>query len=325
MYLTECIEELKMNNNVDNKIGELRTLGNTGIKVTPLCYGCASAYARDLISDDTAVELFKKAYDLGVRFFDTAINYGKAEDRIGLSLKKNNIDRNEIVISTKGGKKFVDGKWCQDINSKSIKENVETSLKRMGIDYIDVLYLHGPALEDLNDDVLNCFEELKKEGKIRACGANTFSSTVIDHIIRTKCLDVVMLDYNIVRQNREPQIKSLYENGIGVVAGQALAESLFLSDLYKIRGKKDIWYLARSFGRKPSRQLYFEARRFSFMNKLKGYDGSQVALKYVLDNPYITSASVGTCSFDHLQKNVDALDVDIPDEIRDRIKKAAAM
>ena len=75
----------EMNNNGSR---ELRPLGNTGIQVTPLCYGCAAAFARDLISDDTAAELFKTAYDLGIRFFDTAISYGKAEDRIGLSLKK---------------------------------------------------------------------------------------------------------------------------------------------------------------------------------------------------------------------------------------------
>ncbi|MBR4634834.1 MAG: aldo/keto reductase [Clostridia bacterium] len=314
-----------MNNEVNNNGSwELRPLGNTGIQVTPLCYGCASAYARDLISDDTAVELFKKAYDLGIRFFDTAINYGKAEDRIGLSLKKHNIDRDEIVISTKGGKKFVDGKWMQDINPKSIKENVDTSLKRMGIDYIDVLYLHGSGIQDLTDDVLECFAELKQAGKIRACGANTFDDDVINYIIKTKCLDVVMLDYNVVKQNREPQIKALYDNGIGVVAGQALAEGLFLSDLFKIRGKKDLWYLARTLGRKASRELFFEARKLSFMNRLKGYDGSQVALKYVIDNPYVASAAVGTCSFDHLQKNVDALAVDIPEDIKERIRKAAA-
>lgn len=314
-----------MNNEVKN-VGspELRPLGNTGIQVTPLCYGCASAYARDLISDDTAAELFKKAYDLGIRFFDTAINYWKAEDRIGLALNKFNIDRSEIVISTKGGKKFVDGKWMQDINPKSIKENVDTSLKRMGIDYIDVLYLHGSGIQDLTDDVLECFAELKQAGKIRASGANTFDDDVINYINETKCLDVVMLDYNVVKQNREPQIKALYDNGIGVVAGQALAEGLFLSDLFKIRGKKDLWYLARTLGRKASRQLFFESRKLSFMNRLKGYDGSQVALKYVIDNPYVASAAVGTCSFEHLQKNADALNIDIPEEIKERIQKAAA-
>ncbi len=300
--------------------GKYRALGNTGIDVTPLCYGCAAAYARNLISDDMAVELFKAAYDYGIRFFDTAINYGKAEDRIGMALKKYNIDRTEIVISTKGGKKLVNGKWTQDINPKSIMENVETSLKRMGIDYIDILYLHGPSVKDLREEVLDCFEKLKKSGKIRAYGANTFDTDVIDYIIQTKCLDVVMLDYNIVKQNREPQIKALYENGIGVVAGQAMAESLFLTDLYKVHGKKDLWYLARTMGRKASRELYFQARKFRFMNKLGDYDGSQVALKYVLDNMYVSAAAFGTCSFEHLKKNVDSLNIDIPEIVKSRIK-----
>lgn len=301
---------------------ERRPLGSTGILVTPLCYGCASAFARDLISDDKAYALFKAAYDLGIRFFDTSVHYGKAEDRIGAALKEFNIDRNEIVISTKAGKKLINGKWVQDINPARIKENVDMSLKRMNIEYIDVLYLHEPTVKDLTEDVFLCFDELKKAGKIRACGANTFSDDVIDHIIQTKCLDVVMLDYNIVKQNREPQIKALYEKGIGVVAGQALAESCFLWDLYQIHGKKDLWYLARTFGRKASRELYFRSRKFRFMNRLENLDGSQAALKYVLDNPYVAGASVGTVSFEHLQKNVDALNIRIPDDVRDRIKKA---
>jgi aryl-alcohol dehydrogenase-like predicted oxidoreductase len=161
-------------------------------------------------------------------------------------------------------------------------------------------------------------------GKIRSCGASTFDDDVINHIIKTKCLDVVMLDYNIVKLNREPQINALYQNGIGVVAGQAMAESLFLSELFKVHNKKDLWYLARTFGRKSSRELFFRARKFGFMNKLDGYDGSQVALKYVLDNPYVSAASVGTCSFEHLKKNVDSLYLDIPEEIKLRIKRASA-
>lgn len=313
---------MKTDTNHIKPIQESRTLGKTGIQVTPLCFGCASAFARDLISDDTAVALFQTAYDYGIRFFDTGISYGKAEDRIGLALKKQNIDRSSIVISTKGGKQLVKGEWEQAITPKNIRENVEISLKRMGIDYIDILYLHGPEIKDLSEEVLDCFQELKQTGKIRACGANTFDDAVIDHIIQTKCLDVVMLDYNIVKQNREAQIKALYDSGIGVVAGQALAESLFLSDLYRVRGRKDLWYLARTFGRKSSRELYFQARSFRFMNKLPGIDGSQAALKYVLDNPYVASASVGTCSFEHLKKNVQALSMEIPEEIRRKIKQA---
>lgn len=86
-----------------------RKLGSTGIMVTPLCYGCAAAYARDLISDAQAVMLFNSAYEQGIRFFDTGHSYGKAEARIGLALKQCSINRSEIVISTKCGTRMNGG------------------------------------------------------------------------------------------------------------------------------------------------------------------------------------------------------------------------
>lgn len=308
-----------------NNIKEKRVLGNTNIEVSPLCFGCASAYARDLISDDKAVELFKTAYDLGINFFDTGHSYGRAEERIGLSLKQiPYIKREDVIISTKFGTR-VGGEngHFHDVSTDWIKKSVELSLNRMGIDYIDVLYLHNTQDEDLhNEEMFNCLDDLKRQGIIRATGSNTFHSNQIQEISDNRLFDVVMLDYNIVKKDREPLIESLYNNGIGVVAGQALAEGVFLNEIYKVREIKDLWYLARTFGRKSSRKLFFDSRRYKFLNKLKdNLDGSQVALKYVVDNKYVASASFGTCSFDHLKKNVEALDLDVPKDIYDKIKK----
>lgn len=301
-----------------------RHLGKTGMDVTSLCYGCAAAFARPLITDTQAVDLFRRAYDLGIRFFDTGHNYGRAEERIGMALRQNSdIDRKNIIISTKCGSRIVNDKKVHDVSVDWIKESVETSLKRMGISYIDILYLHGPSYADIhNDGLLHLLQDMKSSGLIRATGANTFNSKVIASIAREKQFDVVMLDYNIIKQRREAEIKALYDSGIGVVAGQALAESVFSNSLYKIRSKKDIWYLARTIGRKASRKMFLEGRKFRFLNHLKELDGAQVALKYVLDNPCISAASFGTCSFDHLSKNVSSLDVTIPDDVLQKIRSA---
>lgn len=308
-----------------NNLMQRRILGNTGIEVSPLCYGCAAAYARDLISDEFSIELFKNAFDLGITFFDTGHSYGKAEERIGLSLEANpQIKRDDVVISTKfGTRRTENGKYFHDVSVDWAKESVELSLNRMKTDYIDVLYIHAPREEDLYDEKLLSFlDDLKSQGIIRATGANTFDTDVIDKISDDHIFDVIQLDFNVARQERIPQILKLYENGIGVCAGQALAESVFLNDLFKIRHKKDLWYLARTMGRRASRELYFEARKYRFLNKLDGLDGSQVALKYVLDTPGVASAAFGTCNLDHLKKNVAALDLEIPQNIIQRINNA---
>ena len=99
---------------------ETRILGNTGIMVTPLCYGCAAAFARDLISDAKAIQLFNTAYNLGIRFFDTGHSYGKAEQRIGIALGANQIKREDIVISTKCGSRIVRGRLSENLDRSQL-------------------------------------------------------------------------------------------------------------------------------------------------------------------------------------------------------------
>lgn len=303
-----------------------RTLGDTGIEVSPLCYGCAAAYARDLITDENAIELFTMAYKNGITFFDTGHSYGCAEERIGKALAANPmINRKDIVISTKCGSKISElGGVIHCVSVDWLKKSVDLSLKRMGLDYIDILYIHGPHTEDLYDEQLLYFlSDLKSQHIIRATGANTFSLEKMDIIAQNKLFDVVMLDYNIIRQDREPVIEKLHKQGIGVVAGQAMAEGVFLNDLYKIRSKKDLWYIARTIGRKVSRELFFEGYKYRFINRLKDFDGSQVALKYVIDNPLVSSATFGTVSKDHLIKNIRAQNITIPEDVLFEIRKRA--
>ena len=302
---------------------EKRIIGNTGLETTVLCYGCAAAYARELITDQKAIELFTKAYNNGISFFDTGHSYGKAEERIGKALRYNSsIKRDNIVISTKCGSRISEkGRIYHCVSVDWLKESVELSLKRMNLDYIDILYIHGPHTKDLYDDkMLSFLSDLKSQHVIRATGANTFQLDNMKIIARDHTFDVVMLDYNIIRQDREPIIKDLYDKGIGVIAGQAMGEGVFLNDLYKVRSKKDLWYIARTLGRKASRDLFFEGFKYRFVNHLDNLDGAQVALKYVLDNKYVSSATFGTVSIEHLEKNIDALNVNIPDEIISRIK-----
>lgn len=302
---------------------ERRILGSTGIEVSSICYGCAGAWGRELISDEKATELFRAALSLGINFFDTGHSYNKSEERIGKALSSlSTSEKKNIVISTKFGTRIKDGKRVHDTSRDWVLKSVETSLERMKIDRIDLLYVHGPQIYDFNDSFFRTLEELKSQGIVKAVGANTFDTGVLEYIAKEKCLDVVMLDYNIVRQDREPIIKKFYDEGIGVVAGQALAEGLFSKELFRIRGLKDLWYIARTFGRKPSRELWQKSKNYRFLNNVCNIKGSELALKYVLDNPYVASASVGTCSPEHLRSNINAASVSIPPEIYDKIKKA---
>ena len=298
---------------------EKRLLGKTGIEMTCMGFGCASVWGKNLISDEQAQAIFEQAYELGIRYFDTGYSYGCAEDRIGKILKTSKIvKREDIVISTKFGTKKVNGKYVHDFTPKWMNHSVKTSLKRMGIDYVDLLLVHGPQVKDLTDEYLSAMRKLKEKGLVKAIGINTFDTDVIDYVCETKCFDFVMLDYNILKQEREPVIDQLYQNGMGVIAGAPLAESLYSNRIFKIRKLKDIWYLARAFVNFKGQLI--KGRRFTFVNKVPGMSGSQVALNYVINNPHVTTAVFGTTTPSHLADNVKAKDVVIPKEILKRIK-----
>lgn len=298
---------------------EKRPLGNTGIEMTCLGFGCASVWGKNLITDEQAKEIFEQAYSLGIRYFDTGYSYGCAEERIGNILKTSKIvKREDIVISTKFGTKNVNGKYIHDFTPDWMNHSVKTSLERMGIDYVDLLLVHGPQVADLSDEYLDAMKILKEKGIVKAIGINTFDADVIEFVCKTKCFDFVMLDYNILKQEREPIIDQLYESGIGVIAGAPLAESLFSNRIFKIRKIKDLWYLARAIVK--FREQLIKGRRFTFVNKVQGMTGTQVALNYVISNPHVTTAVFGTTTPSHLSDNVKAKDVVIPKDVLERIK-----
>ncbi|MBP3470000.1 MAG: aldo/keto reductase [Lachnospiraceae bacterium] len=297
-----------------------RPLGNSGIEITELGFGCASVWGKKFITDEEAIGLFEKAYELGIRYFDTGYSYGIAEERIGKILRESQIvDRNEIVISSKFGTKLVDGKYIHDWSPEWMRQSVETSLNRMGIAYLDLLMCHGPQVADMTEEFLSAMRKLKEDGLAKAIGINTFDTDVIEYVRDTKCFDFVMLDYNIMRQDREQLIEELNEAGIGVIAGAPLAESLYSNRVFKIRKLKDIWYLARALVN--HRDKLAQKNNFKFLNQVQGATSTQLALKYVLDNKGVSTAVFGTTTMSHLVENVDAVNVTIPDEIKEKIKR----
>lgn len=233
-----------------------RVLGKTGIEISELGYGCAALFGKNIIgkqglSEEDSLKIIRIALEQGVNFFDTGFNYGYAEERLGRclsSLFKNNItNRENIIIETKFGETLnSDGSYGPyDWSSDWMKKSVEISLKRMNVDYIDLLAMHGGNSQNCSDELLKTFEDLKTQGIIRAYGVNSFDDEFLNWICKNQCFDYVMLDYNILKQEREDIIQKLDEAGIGVLAGMALGQSLFSKK--KIKNRNDLWYFLRAF------------------------------------------------------------------------------
>jgi len=238
-----------------------RTLGKTGLKVTAMGFGCM------ITSDQSVVE---KAADIGITYFDTARGYqgGNNERMVGAALKSR---RKNLVLSTKNNQGTKDG----------ATKNLETSLKELGTDYIDVWYLHGAGSpEAITDEWLEVATQAKKDGKIRFFGLSCHGGhdKVIPAAIAKK-LDVVLSSYNFTMSPPiDPFLEQASKAGLGVVAMKVMAGGL--------------------------RRLKPGVKGYEALNSGKGY---VPALKWVLRNQNINTTVPSITDMDQLDANLAAM------------------
>lgn len=295
-----------------------RPLGRTGFSVSEIGFGAASWWGKAQFSEDAAVRLVHAAIDGGVTFFDTGASYsaGHAEPRLGRALKGR--DPSGLVVATKAGTFAADGHIGRDFSPAAVVASAEHSLRNLGLDALPLLQLHGPAASDLTDELRGALADLKARGLVRALGVNSFDPAVIDHVVGLPDFDVVMVDYNVLRPEREPLIARASATGKGVLAGMALAMGHTGWQVAKLRAPRDLWYAARGLLR--HRREVEEGARFGFLNRLPGMSGPQAALAYVLANPGVACAVIGTTRIAHLVENLAASGMAMPAETMSAIR-----
>ncbi|MFZ2848497.1 MAG: aldo/keto reductase, partial [Trichococcus flocculiformis] len=201
-----------------------RVLGQ-GLEVSAIGLGCMGmdhAYGAPADREEM-IKLIRRAVELGCNFFDTAVVYGEANEvLLGKALEIYN--REDVIIATKFGiygQKMVDGKPENDLNSKpdSIREQLEGSLERLGVDYIDLYYQHRVDPEVEPEVVAGVMKELLAEGKIKHWG---LSNAPLDYLSRAHAVCPVTSienQYSMVFREPEKEIFQVCEElGIGFVA-----------------------------------------------------------------------------------------------------------
>ncbi|RAK61067.1 aldo/keto reductase [Phenylobacterium hankyongense] len=300
-----------------------RPLGRTGLTVSEIGLGCASWWGKPAFPEAQAVGLVHAALDLGVTLFDTGASYsaGEAEPRLGRALKGRDVS--QLVVATKAGSFHAGGgRIGRDFSPAAIVASAERSLRNLGLEALPLLQLHGPAIEELDDELLAALGDLKARGLVRALGVNSFDPAVIEHVIGLPGFDAVMVDYNVLRPEREPLIARAAGAGKGVLAGMALAMGHTGLQVARLKGPQDLWYAARGLMR--HRQEVVRGARFSFLHRQPEITGSQAALAYVLANRDVSAAVIGTTRLGHLRENLAASDRALPDLLMERIKAAQA-
>jgi len=254
------------------------TLKRAGLTISEVSFGCMSLKAETKDND----AIISKAINDGVNLFDTADLYDKGgnEKLLGNALKGK---RNDVLISTKVGNRWKDdgSGWDWTPRKSYILQAIDESLKRLQTDHIDLYLLHGGTLEDPIDEVVEAFEQLTDLGKIRAYGISSIRPSVIREYITHANTAAVMTQYSILdRRPEEETLNLLYENEIGILARGTVASGLLID--------------------KPAKE-YLDFTREQVAAVLKDF-GAHAAvgisapvspMRYVIDNPAITTAVVG--------------------------------
>jgi len=299
---------------------EKRQLGKTDLQITPVGLGVGGILGLKMFSEPKSLNIIQKSIDKGINFFDTGSSYssGNAEIRLGKVLSKNQLDN--LVIATKGGTVITkNNKLVKDYSRASLTRNLDISLKKLCVDKIDLFQLHSPSISHLTDDVYETLEQFRDSGKIRYFGISCDGLT-LNHVIDVGFFDTVMCTYNILNQKPLSQIKLANKKNIGVLVKSAMAHSLYSNNIFKIKTLADLWYFLRVV--KNYRPELIKGFKYRFINNIQGWSGSEIALKFVLENQYVDCAMIGTTKIEHLESNIAVLDKKLPNSIIQKIIEA---
>ena len=294
---------------------EKRTLGKTNLQVTVLGHGAMEIRGPRIwggrpVTDDEAQRILNAVLDGGINFIDTAWDYGLSEEYIGKYIAHR---RSEYVLATKCGCTWLDKGdhdetphvWTRD----NLRTNIESSLKRMKTDYIDIWQLHNPTPEQVEpEDLVAFMEQVKKEGKVR----HVAISSTLPHLpvyLKWGVFETFQIPYSALERTHELVIGKVAEAGCGVIVRGGVARGEPGEGL----GGKDRW-------------TKFEQATLDEL-RAPGESRTTFLMRYTISHPGMHTNIVGTKNPVHLAENIAAaqagpLSAEVYEEAKRRLSAA---
>jgi len=305
-----------------------RTLGRTGIQVSPYCLGTMMFGAIGNPDHDDSIRIIHKALDAGINFVDTADMYshGESEEIVGKALKGR---RDDVVLATK-----VWGPMGNDPNQRGnsrrwIITEVENSLRRLQTDHIDLYQVHRPDPTVDVEETLSALTDLVRSGKVRTIGSSSFPASDIveaQWAAERRGLERFRTEqptYSILNRSIEREILPVTERyGMGTLVWSPLAQGMLTGRFRK--GQQTDTHRAQ-YGFKH----YSDERRLDVVEQLiplaeqAGMKLTHLAMAFAIAHPGVTSAIIGPRTMEQLDDLLAGADVTLDDEVLDRIDEIA--
>jgi aryl-alcohol dehydrogenase-like predicted oxidoreductase len=307
-----------------------RTLGNTGLNVSPLCLGAMMFGAWGNTDHDDSISIIHAALDAGVNFIDTADVYsaGESEQIVGKALAGR---RDNVVLATK-----VHGAMGSDPNMQGnsrrwIIRSCEDSLRRLDTDYIDLYQIHRPELSTDIDETLGALSDLVHQGKVRYLGSSTFPGAQIVEAQwsaqrrNSERFVCEQPPYSLLVRGIEAEVLPTCQTyGMGVIPWSPLAGG-WLSGKWRLGveglGSRRAALLPDRYDlSEPSNQRKLEAAdALAKLAEEAGISLIHLALAFVINHPAVTAAIIGPRKREHLDSQLGAADVVLAADVLDRI------
>jgi len=306
-------------------------LGSTGLKVSRLCLGMmtyGSKKWRDWVFDyDESLAFVKQALDGGINFFDTADIYsqGASEEVTGRALRELGIARHNVVVATKVHGAMGDGPNERGQSRKHIMHAIDDSLRRLGMDYVDLYQIHRFDPTTPIEETLQALTDVVKAGKALYVGASSMFAWQFAKMLNTSdrlglARFVTMQNhYNLIyREEEREMIPLCRDQGIGLIPWSPLARGFLAGN----RRRQDKGETTRARSDAFAHQLYYADDDFAVVDRVteialkRGVPNAQVALAWLLGQPGVTAPIVGATKPNHLADALAALELKLDaDEI----------
>ncbi|QDU29021.1 General stress protein 69 [Anatilimnocola aggregata] len=294
-----------------------KTLGRTGLQVTQLGYGSMGlrgprTWGMRVVNDEAADAFLNRVLYSGINFIDTAPDYGLSEERIGKYIGGR---RKEYHLATKCGCVYaqhddhleIDHVWKKDV----IQRNLETSLKRLQTDFVDLLQFHGGDAETLQrEGLIELLLSFRKQGLVRFIGASS-SMPNLPGLIALNVFDTFQIPYSCLAPQHRDQITQAAESGAGIILRGGVAQGGPDAEIQR-PALNDVWS-----GAKLDEVLPANMSR------------AELILRYTVTHPHCHTTIVGTCNAEHLAENLAAaargpLPAELHAEIAERVAASLA-